>query len=147
MDDLPLDTALLSKSLAETDRLAARFYRMIRPDAVVGLVGPLGAGKTSFVRAVAKAAGIDPNDVGSPSFTLINEYPGGETPIFHFDLYRLKTPAEFSAIGGDDYLNRPGIILIEWAENGEGYIPRRRFDVRFEIIDEQSRRLTFSRSD
>lgn len=145
MDDLPLDTSLLSRSLGETDHLAARFYRMIRPDAVVALVGPLGAGKTCFVRGVAKAAGIDPDDVGSPSFTLINEYPGGETPLFHFDLYRLKTPAEFPAIGGDDYLNRSGIILIEWAENGAGYIPAGRFEVRFEIIDEQTRRLTFSR--
>lgn len=146
MDELPLETGLLSRSPDETDRLAARFYRMIRPDAVVALLGPLGAGKTCFVRGVAKAAGVDPADVASPSFTLINEYPGGETPIFHFDLYRLKSPAEFAAIGGDDYLNRPGIILIEWAENGAEYIPARRFDVRFEIVDEQSRRLTFSRS-
>lgn len=145
MDDLPLDAPLLSRSLDETDRLAARFYRMIRPDAVVALVGPLGAGKTCFVRGVAKAAGIDPDDVGSPSFTLINEYPGGETPLFHFDLYRLKSPAEFAAIGGDDYLNRSGIVLIEWAENGEGYIPDKRFDVRFEIMGERTRRLTFSR--
>jgi len=147
VDSLPLETGLVSRSLEETECLAQHFYRMIRPDAVVALFGPLGAGKTCFVRGVAKAAGIDPEDVGSPSFTLINEYPGGETPVFHLDLFRLKSPAEFYSIGGDDYLNRPGIILIEWAENGAGYIPRKRFDVRFEIVDERSRRLTFSRSD
>ncbi len=142
-----METGLISRSLEETECLAENLYRMIRPDAVVALFGPLGAGKTCFVRGVAKAAGINPGEVGSPSFTLINEYPGGETPIFHFDLYRLKNPAEFYAIGGDDYLNRSGIILIEWAENGAGYIPRARFNVQFEIVDERSRRLTFSRSD
>lgn len=147
MGDLPFDKAMTCRSLAETEQLAAEFYRSIDNTALVALYGPLGAGKTCFVRGIAKAAGVDPDDVNSPSFTLINEYPDGETPIFHFDLYRMADPSEFHSIGGDDYLNRDGIILIEWAENGKGFIPERRIDIRFEIVDEHTRRIIISRSD
>jgi len=144
--DLPFDTGLVSRSPDETARLAAAFYQMVKPDALVALYGPLGAGKTVFVRGLALAAGIHPDEVSSPSFTLINEYLGGKTPIFHLDLYRLKSPVEFYGIGGDEYLTREGIVLIEWAENGGNLIPTDRHNVCFEIIDEQSRRLTFTRS-
>lgn len=146
MEPLPFDTPIISRSLSETENLAARFYRMVFPCALAGLYGQLGAGKTCFVRGVARAAGVDPDEVSSPSFMLINEYPGGKTPIFHFDLYRIKDPAEFRSIGADEYLNRDGIILIEWAENGQGHIPEKRYNIYFEIVDEHTRRLTFSRS-
>lgn len=145
MEPIPFDTQLISGSLDETERLAARFYRMIAPNALVALYGELGAGKTCFVRGVAKAAGVDPDEVNSPSFTIINEYPAGKTPIFHFDLYRLTDPSEFHSIGGDDYLERDGIIMIEWAGNGEGFIPRRRYNVTLEIVDADRRRLVFSK--
>ena len=146
MGSLPFDKAILSHSLAETEAIAAEFYKLIGHDALVALYGPLGAGKTCFVRGVARAAGVAAEDVNSPSFTLVNEYPGGETPIYHFDLYRMAAPSEFYSIGGDDYLGRKGIMLIEWAENGAGFIPEQRINVRFEIVDEYCRRITFSRS-
>ncbi len=142
----PFDKEILSRSLAETEQLAADFYNLVGGAALVALFGPLGAGKTCFVRGVARAAGVDPEDVNSPTFTLINEYLGGETPIFHFDLYRLINPSEFYSIGGDDYLNREGMILIEWAENGKGFIPEERYDVRLDIVDEHTRKIIFSRS-
>ena len=147
MEDIPFNTELVSSSLEETERLAARFYRHIAPSALVALYGPLGAGKTTFVRGVAVAAGVDPDDVNSPSFTLINEYPGGRTPIYHVDLYRAVDPSEFYSIGGDEYLDLDGIILIEWAENGAGYIPRDRFNVRLAIVDENRRSFIFSRGE
>ena len=78
---------------------------------------------------------------------MINEYPGGDIPIFHFDLYRVADPSEFYAIGGDDYLNRDGIVLIEWAENGQGAIPEQRYEVTLEILDEHSRRIFISKAD
>jgi len=146
MKALPLETALISRSEAETEEYAARFYRLLTIRDVVALYGSLGAGKTCFVRGMAFAAGVAPKDVNSPSFTYINEYPGGETPVYHFDLYRLKNPSEFHSIGGYDYLNREAIILIEWAENGGEFIPRDRYDVRFRIIDATSRGLTFSKA-
>jgi tRNA threonylcarbamoyladenosine biosynthesis protein TsaE len=147
MGALPLDQPLVSHSVTETEELAARFYGMAAPNAVVGLYGPLGAGKTCFVRGVAKAAGVGPDDVNSPSFTFISEYPGGKTPIFHFDLYRISSPADFESLGADEYFDSKGIILIEWAENAEDYIPGDRYNIQFEILDENCRRLTFSRAD
>ncbi len=147
MGSLSFNKEILSHSLAETEAIAAEFYKLIGRNALVALYGPLGAGKTCFVRGVARAAGIAADDVNSPSFTLINEYPGGETPIYHFDLYRMVDPSEFYSIGGDDYLDRKGIMMIEWAENGAGFIPEKRISVKLEIIDENSRRITFSRSE
>lgn len=144
MEPLPFDVPLFSRSVPETELLAARLYQMIAPTAVVALYGPLGAGKTAFVRGLALAAGVSRDDVSSPSFTLINEYTGGQTPIYHFDLYRLKSPAEFYAIGGDEYLARDGIMIIEWAENGGHMIPRKRFDIHFEILSDTERKITLT---
>ncbi len=141
-----MDRELVSNSPEETEAYAGRFFRMLASGDVVALYGVLGAGKTRFVRGVAKAAGIDPDEVTSPSFTLINEYPGGELPIFHFDLYRLGRPEEFSSTGGDDYFSREGIVLIEWAEKGGDFIPVDRYNVHLEIIDENRRKLVFSRN-
>lgn len=143
MDGLPFDTELVSRSPEETYRLAAQFFALAAPAAIVALYGPLGAGKTTFVRGVARAAGIDPDEVSSPSFTLINEYHGGTCPLYHFDLYRIGDPSEFYSIGGDEYLDRDGLVLIEWAEKGAHYIPDRRLEVHFSIIDATSRRLLF----
>lgn len=141
-----MDRELVSNSPEETEQFAGRFFRMLVSGDIVALYGVLGAGKTCFVRGLAKAAGIDPDEVTSPSFTLINEYPKGELPIFHFDLYRLGGPGEFSSTGGDDYFSRDGIVLIEWAEKGGDFIPRERYNVHFEIMDERRRRLVFSRN-
>lgn len=145
METLTLDKPYLSRSLEETERLAADFFGMINPNGLAALYGPLGGGKTAFVRGLAKAAGVDPDDVTSPTFTLINEYHGGRMPIYHFDLYRLKSPAEFYGLGADDYLSREGIILIEWADKAADRIPADRYDIRFDIIDDNSRQLVFSR--
>jgi tRNA threonylcarbamoyladenosine biosynthesis protein TsaE len=142
-----LNRDLVSHSPEETEEYAARFLGMLASGDVVALYGVLGAGKTCFVRGLARAAGVDPKEVTSPSFTLINEYPGGTLPIYHFDLYRLGDPREFYSTGGDDYFSRDGIILIEWAEKGGEFIPRQRYDVRFEIVDENQRRLMFSRNE
>ncbi|MEE9442264.1 MAG: tRNA (adenosine(37)-N6)-threonylcarbamoyltransferase complex ATPase subunit type 1 TsaE [candidate division Zixibacteria bacterium] len=140
---IEFDTIIISRSPAHTEKLAAGFYEIVGNSGVIALYGPLGAGKTVFVRGFAAAAGVDPDKVNSPSFTLVNEYPGGQTPIFHFDLYRFKKASEFHDIGGDDYLSREGIALIEWAENGVGFIPENRFEIEIDIIDETSRSLIF----
>lgn len=146
METVPFNRELMSRSLAETEEYAAHLYHMLSAGDIVALYGPLGAGKTCFVRGVARAAGVDPDEVTSPSFTLINEYLGGDCPIFHFDLYRLREPAEFYGTGGDEYFLREGIVLIEWAENGGEFIPVDHYNVSMEIVDENRRRLTFSKS-
>ncbi|MFH1699528.1 MAG: tRNA (adenosine(37)-N6)-threonylcarbamoyltransferase complex ATPase subunit type 1 TsaE [Candidatus Zixiibacteriota bacterium] len=142
---IEFDTKIISHSLIETDKLAAEFYKIVGANGVIALCGPLGAGKTEFVRGFAAAVGVNPDKINSPSFTLVNEYPDGQTPIYHFDLYRFEKASEFHDIGGDDYLAREGISLIEWAEKGVGFIPDDRFEVEIDIVDETSRSLIFRR--
>lgn len=145
MVELIFDKEIISGSLEETESLAAQFLKQITPSAIVGLYGPLGSGKTTIVRFIASSAGVDPDDVSSPTFTLINEYLGGTVPIYHFDLYRLADPSEMYGIGAEEYFSRPGITLIEWAENGGRYIPANRFEIHLDIVDEQKRRIKFIR--
>ena len=120
-------------------KLAASF---ISGDVVI-LKGDLGAGKTTFVRALAEARGVDESLINSPSYTLVNEY-SGNPPIFHIDLYRLGDVSELTEIGWDDFLSRDGIVLVEWGERAEHRLPARYYLAEFTIIDEQQRQIELS---
>ena len=102
----------------ETEALGARLARALGPGAVVAFTGDLGAGKTAFVRGLARGLGI-PDRVTSPTFTIVNEYEGGRLPLFHFDLYRLGCADELFDIGWEDYLARGGVCAVEWGERME----------------------------
>ena len=104
-----------SNSEADTRVVAATFARSLTPGAVVLLSGDLGAGKTAFVRGLAEGLGLDPDDVTSPTFTLVHEYRGGRLPLIHVDLYRLDR-AELDEIGLVEDLVAQGITAVEWAE-------------------------------
>jgi tRNA threonylcarbamoyladenosine biosynthesis protein TsaE len=99
----------------ETLERAARLARELGPGSIVLLSGDLGAGKTVFVRGLAAGLGIDPDDVTSPTFTLVHEYTGGRLPLVHVDLYRLER-ADFDEIGLDPDLASRGVVAVEWAE-------------------------------
>lgn len=99
--------------------IAGKFALTLEPGSVVGLIGDLGAGKTHFVKGMANALGINPKDVASPTFTLLNIYkgvpPGVAIELYHFDWYRLKNSQEIYDIGAEEYLyGRRGISVIEW---------------------------------
>ena len=100
---------------AETEAAGATFAEGLQPGAVVAMYGDLGAGKTAFVRGMARGLGITAR-VQSPTFTIVNEYEG-EKPLFHFDMYRLGSADELFDIGWEDYLARGGICAVEWSEN------------------------------
>lgn len=100
---------------AEIEILGRALAEVIAPDTVVGLVGPLGAGKTRLSRAIAESLGVDPAAIASPTFVLIHEYEG-EVPVFHFDAYRLPSPAAFEDLGPADYWSAGGVCLVEWAD-------------------------------
>lgn len=108
---------MISKSAHQTLQIAAGFAKGLKPGAVVGLIGDLGAGKTTFVQGMARGLGIDPEYyVNSPSFTLVNEYRGRGTPLIHVDLYRIDKPREGETLGLDEYLASGAVIAVEWIE-------------------------------
>jgi tRNA threonylcarbamoyladenosine biosynthesis protein TsaE len=104
-----------SNSEADTRAIAGALATTLTPGAVVLLSGDLGAGKTAFVRGLAEGLALDPDEVTSPTFTLVHEYRGGRLPLIHVDLYRLDR-AELDEIGLDQDLAALGITAIEWAE-------------------------------
>lgn len=100
----------------ETEALGQELVRQMAPGSVVAFTGDLGAGKTAFVRGMARGLGVTQR-VTSPTFTIVNEYEGGTLPLFHFDMYRLRSADELFDIGWEDFLRRGGICAVEWSEN------------------------------
>ena len=134
------------ESEEETELLGHALAGAVRPDTVIGLVGPLGAGKTRLTRAFATALGVDPRAVSSPTYVLIHEYQG-RLPVFHFDAYRLGGPEPFEALGVADYWEAGGVCLVEWANLVSETLPESAWYVTIEPISETSRRVTISGPD
>lgn len=111
-----------STSEAGTRAIAAALAPGLAPGAVILLSGDLGAGKTAFVRGLAEGLGIAPDEVTSPTFTLVHEYRGGRLPLIHVDLYRLDR-AELDEIGLDQDLAAHGVTAVEWSERLARPIP------------------------
>lgn len=129
-----------SASEAETDRLGAALAAALPPGTVVALIGALGAGKTRLVQGIATALGVPAEDVTSPTFVLVNEYPG-RMPAYHFDAYRLRDEDEFLEIGPEEYFEGVGLSFVEWADRVESCLPRERVEIRCEPAGESSRRF------
>ena len=104
-----------SHSPAEKEALGEKFGRAAERGLVIALSGDLGAGKTQFVKGLARGLAI-PGRVHSPTFTLVNEYGGGRLKLFHLDLYRLETREQILSAGIGEYLSPDGVAVIEWAE-------------------------------
>jgi tRNA threonylcarbamoyladenosine biosynthesis protein TsaE len=132
-----------SQSESETDALASRLAAVLVPGTVVALVGNLGAGKTRFVRGVAVALGVDRREVASPTFVLVHEYEG-RLPIYHFDIYRLKSPTDFLEIGADEYLNSDGVCFVEWADRVESFLPSDHLRIDITATGETTRKFQLS---
>jgi tRNA threonylcarbamoyladenosine biosynthesis protein TsaE len=109
-------------SESETARLGRALAELVEPGIVVGLVGPLGAGKTRLARAISEALDVDPAAIASPTFVLIHEYDG-RLPVYHFDAYRLASSQAFEDLGVADYWDGAGICLVEWADRVRGLLP------------------------
>jgi tRNA threonylcarbamoyladenosine biosynthesis protein TsaE len=125
---------------ADTRKLGAALAEVLPGGSVVALDGPLGAGKTRLVQALAEALGVPRSECVSPTFMLINEYHG-RLPVYHFDAYRLKDEDEFLELGPDEYFYGSGITLVEWAERVEHCLPPERLEVRIEPAGATERRF------
>lgn len=136
---MALALKVVSHSEEETTALAKKLAPLFRPGDLIVLTGELGAGKTVFVRGLAAALEISEDQVNSPSYTMVNEYPQGKMPLYHLDLYRLGDPSELQEIGWNDYRRREGVMVVEWGEKAEQYLPVRYYEIRFRALDEHDR--------
>lgn len=130
-----------SHSLADTTRLAEQIAEQILPGTLITLEGDLGAGKTTWVRALVEAMGGESNAVSSPTFMLLNIYPTARMNVFHLDAYRVGAD-DFEAIGFDELLQQNGLVIVEWASRVNDLLPDKRVAITIENTGETSRRFT-----
>ena len=128
-----------TSSEEETAAAGEALARAMAPGQVVLLFGDLGAGKTAFVRGLARGLGAPPDEVSSPTFTLIQEYRGGRATLYHVDLYRLE-PAEIADLGLDELTSGDAIVAIEWADRWPDR-PMDAIEVRLAEAGESRRRI------
>ncbi len=135
-----MNERVVTSSEDETVMLGRRFASALKAGDVVALYGDLGSGKTQFVKGVCAGIGVTEH-VTSPTFTLINEYRNhGGIPVFHLDLYRLRSFDEVLSLGIEEYLDDDGVSMIEWAEKADRILPREKYSVHFRVIDGVNRR-------
>jgi tRNA threonylcarbamoyladenosine biosynthesis protein TsaE len=136
---------LFSESQAETFRIGRILGQGLKRGDCVALTGVLGAGKTCLTQGIAKGMGVpDSFVVTSPTFTLINEYPGKDVPLYHLDVYRLNRSADLLEMGFEEYLLGSGVIVIEWAEKILDSIPEEALSIGISYLDESVRKIEMS---
>ena len=130
---------VITNNEIETEAQGEALAKRLAAGAVIALTGGLGAGKTAFVRGLARGLGFT-GRVTSPTFTIVNEYDS-EIPLFHFDMYRINNEDELFEIGWDDYLERGGVIAVEWSENITGLLPENSVFVDIQKSGDFSRKI------
>jgi tRNA threonylcarbamoyladenosine biosynthesis protein TsaE len=127
----------------QTKEFGRALAKELKAGSVVALTGPLGSGKTVLIQGICSGLGVT-EFVTSPSFVIINEYPG-KFKVYHFDLYRLENLEEFIKLGYEEYFYGNGITLIEWAEKITNFLPQERIQIDLEILSENERRISVRR--
>ncbi len=135
----------ITHSPAETEAVGQALGKVLTSGTVLAYEGDLGAGKTAFTRGLARGLGAA-DTVTSPTYTIVNEYLSGRLPLFHFDMYRLRSADDLWDIGWDDYLDRGGVCAVEWSENVRDAMDGA-ITVRIEKIGEDSRRILIEGGD
>lgn len=133
-----MEYRITTRNEIETIELAQNFESEKFPNMVICLDGELGSGKTVFTKGLANGLGIEEN-ITSPTFTIIKEYLYGELPLYHMDVYRLD--GDTTGVGIEEYFNKGGIVVIEWAKTIKDILPEERLEIKFKVIDENKRLL------
>src|SRR5581483_1012419 len=136
---------VFSKSPEETFHLGALLGREAAGGEVVGLSGPLGAGKTEFVKGLAKGLDVTDAYVSSPTFILVHPHEG-RLPLYHIDLYRLEKEDDAAGIGLEEYLEGDGVAAVEWAERGLRFLPEERLMISLHYREGNRREFIFTAS-
>ena len=132
-------TEFITNSELETEQLGERLAKAVSGGAVIAMYGDLGAGKTAFVRGMARGMGLTCR-VSSPTFTIVNEYLG-ERELIHFDMYRLSGAEELFDIGWEDYISRGAVCVVEWSENVQDAFFGDEIKVTIDKLSETGRRI------
>jgi tRNA threonylcarbamoyladenosine biosynthesis protein TsaE len=130
-----------SANTEQTRRYGARLGRYVEPGSVIALVGELGSGKTCLTQGIAEGLAVpDGYTVTSPTFAIINEYPGRLT-LYHVDLYRIIETSELEETGLEEMLTGDGVTVIEWADKLPEVLPPQRLDAHISVVDETTREI------
>lgn len=129
---------MITNNEMETIEIAQNFESEKFKNMIICLDGELGSGKTVFTKGIANALGIE-ESITSPTFTIIKEYTDGEMPLYHMDVYRLDGNTD--GVGIEEYYNKGGIVVIEWAKTIKDILPDERLEIKFKVIDENRRTL------
>lgn len=141
MSDKKLHTEFESLGEEETMRFAQEVGEQAAAGDVICLSGGLGAGKTRFVKGFVRAFGLDPREVTSPTFTIIQEYEG-TLPVYHFDCYRIEKIEEVLEIGAEEYFYGEGVSIIEWPEKISAIVPDHALWIEIKVTGKNSRTFT-----
>lgn len=133
---------LIIENIGQIDKAAAEFLELIGDRRLIAFHAPMGAGKTTFTAALCRALGVQEDAIGSPTFSIVNEYRtrSGEA-VYHFDFYRITKPEEALDIGLWDYLDSGSLCLMEWPENVEGLLPEETLEVGITVRPDGARVL------
>lgn len=131
---------IISHSPAETEALGVEFASHLRGGEILALEGMMGAGKTHFVKGLARGLGCS-SEATSPTFTLIHEYGGGRLPLVHADLYRLECGDEAAAIGLEDYFDGECVVIVEWADKFPGLLPAEALRISIRLLEGDNREV------
>ena len=135
----------VTKNPEETFNLGCKFGGKLKPGSVVALIGELGTGKTVFTKGIAKALGVKDHEyVNSPSFVIVKEYSSKKMPLYHFDLYRLKSSHDLDTVGYEEYFYSNGISVVEWADRAPDALPEGHISVKFKHLGKNKREIAIT---
>jgi len=138
------DKGHLALDEAELIDWGERLGRVARAPLLVTITGELGAGKTTLARAICRGYGVT-DEVTSPTFTLVHEYAAARSPVYHLDLYRLRTPDELTNLGWDEILSQDALVLVEWPEHAGNRLPHAHVTISLQHLPEHpDRRLLYA---
>ncbi len=133
----------MSSSPQETREFGRKLAASLRRGDVIALIGPLGSGKTCLAQGICAGLGTK-EPATSPSFVIINQYPGKLT-VYHFALYRLRNTRELEDLGYEEFFYDGGVCLVEWAEKVKELLPQKRIEISLKIVSENKRRIAVRR--
>lgn len=136
----------VTQSPEDTIKLGEKIGSLLKSGDVIAYSGGLGAGKTTITRGISIGLGLG-DEVISPTFSLVNEYTGNNTRLYHFDMYRITSPDDLETTGFYDYLEDGGILAIEWSENIESELPENTIRINIDRIDDNTRKITIDGDD